>query len=74
MTIPALQAGSGLVQSVGRIAVMAGTIVLVLMLVAMIGLAYKHFRGGGVEWPEEDEPEGDGGVSRGDDDDEWKYY
>ena len=74
MAFPALQAGSGFVESIGQVAVLAGTLVLVLMLVAMIGIAHKHLRGGGIEWPDEDESDDEGGLSRGDSDDEWKYY
>lgn len=50
----------------------AGTVVLVLMLVALGGFAYKSLTGG-VEWPEEREDDPDS-VSRGDDEDEWDYY
>ncbi|MFB6167212.1 MAG: hypothetical protein ABEJ43_00010 [Haloferacaceae archaeon] len=50
-------------------AVAAGSIVLVLALVAFAAFAYKSLRGDGVEWPDED------GVVRSDDaDDEWKYH
>jgi hypothetical protein len=73
MAFPVLQFGSGLLESVGQAAVLAGTLLLMLMVVAMIGLAYKHFTGDGIEWPEEDEVD-EGGVRRGDSDDEWKYY
>lgn len=55
----------------GLVAV-AGTIVLVLMLVAMGGYLYKSLTGG-IEWPE-DREEDDDGVRRGDEDDEWDYY
>jgi hypothetical protein len=50
----------------------AGTVVLVLMLVALGGFAYKSLTGG-VEWPEDREEDPDA-LSRGDDDDEWDYY
>jgi hypothetical protein len=73
MHVPVLQIGSGALGSVRQVAVLAGSIILLLMLVAMIGVAYKHFQGDGIEWPDENEP--DDNVSRGDnDDDEWKYY
>lgn len=49
----------------------AGTLVLVMMLVAIGAAAYKHFTGG-IEWP--DETEDDDEVSRGSADDEWDYY
>lgn len=50
----------------------AGTLVLVLMLVAMAGYVYKHLTGG-IEWPE-DRAEDDDSLRRGSDDDEWDYY
>lgn len=50
----------------------AGTLVLVLMLVAMGGYLYKSLTGG-VEWPE-DREEDDDAVRRGDEDEEWDYY
>lgn len=50
----------------------AGTLVLVLILVAAGGIAYKALAGDGIEWPED--VEDDDEVSRGDPDDEWKYY
>lgn len=50
----------------------AGTVVLVLMLVALAGFAYKSLTGG-VEWPEDKEQDPDA-LRRGDDEDEWEYY
>ncbi len=50
----------------------AGTVVLVLMLVALGGFAYKSLTGG-VEWPD-DREEDDDALQRGGDDDEWDYY
>ncbi|MFB6309936.1 MAG: hypothetical protein ABEH64_02010 [Salinirussus sp.] len=67
-----LALGGGLLESVGQAAAIAGTGLLVLMLVALGAYGYKQLRGGGVDWPDEDE-ETDG-VTRGDDDDEWDYY
>jgi hypothetical protein len=71
-----LQFGSGLLESVGQIAVLAGTLLLVLMLVALGGFAYKSLRGDGVRWPDDVEADGEenGAVREGGDDDEWKYY
>jgi len=71
-----LQFGSGFLELAGGAAVAAGSLVLVMMLVALGTYAYKHFRGDGIEWPEDmEEAEADqGGVKRGNDDDEWKYY
>jgi hypothetical protein len=72
-----LQTGGGFMETVGGAAVAAGTVILVLMLVAMGTYAYKQLRGGGVEWPEDKEepPEETGdGLSEGGDEDEWDYY
>lgn len=63
----------GFLESAGQIAVIAGTFVLLLILVGYGGVAYKHLRGDGIRWPD-DEPEDDDGLRRADDDDEWKYY
>lgn len=71
------QFGSGLVESVGQIAVLAGTLVLFLLFIAFGGAAYKSIRGDGIRWPddvEESNTADDGEVKRGDGDDEWKYY
>lgn len=69
---------SGLVDSLGDVVVMAGTLVLALMLVALGSYAYKQLRGGGVEWPEERKGEGEGEdddeIRRGSGEDEWDYY
>lgn len=72
MNVPALQVGSGSLELVRQAAVLAGSIILFLMLVAIAGVAYKHFQGDGIEWPDQEESDDD--VSRGDEDDEWKYY
>lgn len=70
-----LQFGSGLTESVAQAAVLAGTLVLVLMLVALGTFAYKSVRGDGIRWPEDvEEREGEEGARRGDPDDEWDYY
>ena len=50
----------------------AGTVVLLLMLVAFAAYVYKSLTGG-IEWPDERE-EDDDALRRGDDDDEWDYY
>jgi len=73
---PQLQAGSGLAEGAGQLVGVAASVILVLMLVALGGFAYKSLRGDGIEWPDEeaqDEGEADG-ISRADDDDEWDYY
>lgn len=71
MTPGTLGVGGGLVESVGQVAALAGTLVLVLVIVGFGWFAYKSLRGDGVEWPDEDREEA---VERGGDDDEWKYY
>lgn len=72
-----LQVGSGLVESISQIAVIAGTVVLLLLFVAFGSFAYKSIRGDGIRWPEDvDDPNSgdDTEVQRADGDDEWKYY
>lgn len=70
--MPLLQfLGDGIVQTVAQLAVLGGSLVLVLLLVAGGAFAYKQLRGDGVEWPEEDDEET---VRQGDQDDEWDYY
>jgi hypothetical protein len=64
--------GGGLLESAAQAAVIASTLVLVLMLVALGGFAYKQLRGDGVEWPEEDP--GNDDTGRSGDGDEWDYY
>lgn len=67
--------GSGLVESIAQAAVLAGTLVLVLALVALGAFAYQHLRGDGIRWPDEvSEDDADGEVTRGAPDDEWDYY
>lgn len=67
--------GSGLVTAIAQVAVVLATLLLVGMLVALGVYAYRHLRGDGIEWPEDrDDPQGNEGVTRGDSDDDWKYY
>jgi hypothetical protein len=75
MTPVLLQAvgGGGLLGSVAQVAAVAGTLVLALILVGLATVAYKHLRGGGIEWPD-DKREADDEVARGGSDDEWDYY
>jgi|JXWS01.1.fsa_nt_gb hypothetical protein len=61
-------AGSGLLESVSQIAVVAGSLLLVGMLVGFGAFAYKQVLGDGIEWP--DEQDGHEAES----DDEWDYY
>lgn len=62
----------GLPDILPGLAAVAGTVVLLLMLVAMGGYVYKSLTGG-IEWPEDREEEPDG-LRQGDEDDEWDYY
>jgi hypothetical protein len=76
MAFPAargLLVGSGLGPLPDLIA-LAGTAVLVLMLVAIGAFAYRSLKGDGVQWPEETDEASDDDVRRGRTDDEWKYY
>lgn len=69
-----LQLGGGLLESAGQVAAIAASLLIVLMLVALGAYAYKHLRGGGIEWPDDEDPESPDGVVRGGDDDEWEFY
>lgn len=62
----------GLPEWLPGVLVLAGTLVLGLMLVAMGAFVYKQLTGG-IEWPE-DREEDDNQVRRGDADDEWDFY
>jgi hypothetical protein len=64
-------ASGGIFEAAAGAAVAAGSLVLVLALVAFAAFAYKQIRGDGVEWPDDEE---EGEVNRGGDDDEWDYY
>lgn len=50
----------------------AGMVVLLMILVALGGFAYKSYTGG-IEWPDEKEEDEDE-LRTGDSDDEWEYY
>lgn len=72
-----MQLGSGLLESVGQIAAVAGTVVLLLILVGLGAFAYKSVVGDGVRWPDERQEadsEEDNGVVQGSREDDWKYY
>ena len=58
-------------ESLAQLAVVAGTLVFVLMLVGLGAFAYRSLTGG-IEWPD-DQDEEEGGVTRNTGDDEWKY-
>lgn len=64
----------GLIESAAQLATIAGTVVLVGLLIAFGAFVYKSTRGGGIRWPDDEESTGsEGGVTRNSDDDEWKY-
>ncbi|MDT3435894.1 hypothetical protein [Haloarcula sp. 1CSR25-25] len=72
-----IQLGSGLLESVGQLAAVAGTVVLLLILVGLGAFAYKSVVGEGVRWPderEETDSENEDGVVQGSREDDWKYY
>lgn len=69
-----LQVGGGLLEPIAQVAVIAALGLLLMMVIALGGYAYKSLRGDGIEWPEDEQEEGTEGVSRGTDDDEWDYY
>jgi len=72
-----VQLGSGLLESVGQAAAVAGTVVLLLILVGLGAFAYKSLVGDGIRWPDEREEadsEEDNGVVQGSREDDWKYY
>jgi len=71
------QLGSGLLESVGQVAAVAGTVVLLLILVALGAFAYKSLTGDGIRWPDEREEadsDDDDNVVQGSREDDWKYY
>lgn len=65
-------AQTGLPESVPEVIGLAGTLVLLLMLAAIAGIAYRHLTGG-IEWPDPEE-QGDDELRPGGDDEEWDYY
>lgn len=62
----------GLPESVPDLIGFAGTLVLLLILVALGGFVYKSLTGG-VDWPDE-EPDEEDALRQGGQDDEWDYY
>ncbi|WP_380676897.1 hypothetical protein [Salinigranum sp. GCM10025319] len=74
MWLVTLQSGGGILGSAAGAAVVAGTLVLGLALVALGAAAYKHVLGDGIQWPDDVEEADDADVSHGNSDDEWKYY
>ena len=72
-----VQLGSGLLESVGQVAAVAGTVVLLLILVGLGAFAYKSLVGDGIRWPDEQEEmdsDDDDAVVQGSREDDWKYY
>ena len=72
-----VQLSSGLLESVGQAAAVAGTVVLLLILVGLGTFAYKSLAGDGIRWPDEREEadsEENNGVVQGSREDDWKYY
>lgn len=70
--LPTLALQTGLPEWLTNAVGLAGTLVLVLILIAIGGTVYKSMTGG-IEWPEDRED--DDTVQRShDDDDEWKYH
>jgi len=67
-----LQLG-GLTEAFSQVVVGAGAVVLLLVLVSLGSFAYRSYTGG-VEWPDEPSDDEQDGISRSDDDDEWKYH
>lgn len=75
VVLQGLPFGSGLLESVAQVAVLAGTLVLLLGLVALGGFLYKSVKGDGIRWPGDvDEEVADDEVRRGSENDDWKYY
>jgi hypothetical protein len=70
--LPLQALDGGLLGAAAQAAVLAGTLVLVLALVALGAFAYREIAGDGVEWPDETDDEDE--AQRGDSSDEWKYY
>ncbi|MFB6101713.1 MAG: hypothetical protein ABEJ73_04035 [Haloplanus sp.] len=70
----ALWALQGGVETVGSIAVFAGTILVALGVVALGVFVYRSAFGDGVRWPDEEYANEEEGVRRGTDDEEWRYY
>ena len=68
---------SGFTQLAAQLVTIVGALVLLLMLAALGAFVYRSVAGDGIRWPT-DEPEEtageDSGVTRGSDDDDWKYY
>lgn len=74
MLAPARVLQTGIPEFLPQLLGLVGTFVLILMLVALVGIAYKHLTGG-IEWPgDREEDADDDALQRGEPDDEWEYY
>lgn len=69
---PTFPLQAGLPEFVPDLIGIAGTVVLLLIVVALAAFAYRSLTGG-IEWPE-DEPAEEDALRRGGEDDEWDYY
>lgn len=67
--------GSDLVEMAAQLVNIMGALVLLLLLVAFGAFVYKSLRGDGIQWPSDVKEDADeDGVTRGSEDDDWKYY
>lgn len=67
------QLQTGIPELVPDLIAFAATLILLLMLAALAGVAYRSLTGG-IDWPdEEDDEEEEEGVQRAGPDDEWKF-
>ena len=67
--------GSDLVEMAAQLVNIVGALVLLLLLVAFGAFVYKSLSGDGIEWPSDVKEDADeDGVTRGSEDDDWKYY
>ena len=72
MELAPQQLPSGLPEFVPDLIGLAGTLVLLLILLALGGVVYRTLTGG-IEWPE-DREESEDAVRQGTQDEEWDYY
>lgn len=76
IVLQGISVGNGLVESLGEVMVIAGTIVLLLMLIAFGAFVYQSVTGDGMTDPREatTDRSSEDGVRRGQSDEEWEYY
>jgi len=70
-TLPVVLATGG---GTGSLVSLSAAVILGLMFLGLGTYAYKHVRGDGIEWPDEQTDDEEDGVRRGGSDDEWDYY